>query len=37
MAKIGYAHTRKQIIALVQQIVESKGIETVVSSGGWER
>ena len=33
MAKIGYAHTRKQIIALVQLIVESKGIETVVSSG----
>ena len=37
MAKIGYGHTRKQIIALVQQIVESKGIETVVSSGWWER
>ena len=37
MAKIGYAHTRKQVIALVQQIVESKGISTVVSSGWWER
>ena len=37
MVKIGYAHRRKQIIALVQQIVESKGIETVVSSGWWER
>ena len=31
MAKIGYAHTRKQVIALVQQI------STVVSSGWWER
>ena len=28
---------RKQIIALVQQIVESKGIEIVLSSGWWER
>ena len=37
MAKIGYAHTRKQVIALVQQIVESKGISTVVSSGWCER
>lgn len=37
MAKIGYAHTRKQVIALVQQIVVSKGISTVVSSGWWER
>ena len=37
MAKIGYAHTRKQVISLVQQIVEGKGISTVVSSGWWER
>ena len=37
MAKIGYAHTRKQVIALVQQIVNSKGIATTVTNGWWER
>ena len=36
-AKIGYAHTRKQVIALVQQIVNSKGISTIVTNGWWER
>ena len=37
MAKIGYPNTRKQVIALVQQIVDSKGISTVVTNGWWER
>ena len=37
MAKIGYQNTRKQVIALVQQIVDSKGISTVVTNGWWER
>ena len=36
-AKIGYAHTRKQVLVLVQQILESKGIDVRVSSGWWER
>ena len=35
-AKIGYAHTRKQVIALVQQII-NKGIATTVTNGWWER
>ena len=37
VAKIGYAHSRKQVIALLQQVVDSKGIATVVSSGWWDR
>ena len=36
-AKIGYPHTKKQVLALVQKIVESKGIATTVSNGWWER
>ena len=36
-AKIGYPYTRKQIIALVQQIVHNKGITTTVTNGWWER
>ena len=36
-AKIGYPYTRKQIIALVQQIVHNKGITTTITNGWWER
>ena len=36
-AKIGYPHTKKQIISLVQQIIDSKGIDTTVTNGWWER
>ena len=36
-AKIGYPHTRKQIIALVQQIIHNKGITTTITNGWWER
>ena len=36
-ARIGYPHTRKQIMALVQAIVKEKGIETTISDGWWER
>ena len=36
-ACIGYPHTRKQMMALVQVIVNEKGIETTVSDGWWER
>ena len=36
-AKIGYPHTRHQIMGLVQGIVSNKGIHTVISDGWWER
>ena len=36
-AKIGYLHIKKQVLALVQRIVEGKGIETTLSNGWWER
>ena len=36
-ARVGYPHTKKQILALVQEIVDGKGIETTVSNGWWER
>ena len=35
-ARIGYPHTRKQVMALVQSIARGKGIETTVSEGWWE-
>ena len=31
--KIGYLHAEKQVLALVQRIVEGKGIETTLSNG----
>ena len=34
---IGYCHSRKQVIAIVQQIVDEKGIQIVVNNGWWER
>ena len=36
-AKIGFPHTKKQTLALVQQIVDSRGISTTLSNGWWER
>ena len=36
-AKIGYPKTKKQVLAIVQQIIESKGIHTIISNGWWER
>ena len=36
-AKIGYPHTRHQIMGLVQEIISGKGIQTVLSDGWWER
>ena len=36
-ARIGYPHTRKQLMALVQAIAKGKGIETTISDGWWER
>ena len=36
-ARIGYPHTRKQVLSLVQQILEHKGMTVSVTSGWWER
>ena len=36
-AGIGYPHTRYQIMAIVQDILESKGIQASISDGWWER
>lgn len=33
IAKIGYPHTKKQVLAFVQRILESKGIHTYVTNG----
>ena len=35
-AKIGYAHTRKEVLSLVCRIVESKGVDGV-SENWWKR
>ena len=37
VAKIGYPHTKKQVLALVQRMLASKGIASTVSNGWWER
>ena len=36
-ASIGYPHTRHRIMALVQEMIEDKGIEAHISHGWWER
>ena len=36
-ASMGYAKTKKDVFAIVNQIVESKGITTSVSNGWWEK
>jgi hypothetical protein len=36
-AKIRYLHTRQQVLSIVQEIVNSKGIEVNVTNGWWER
>ena len=35
-ATIGYPYTCKRVLSLVQEILNSKGIETVVSNVWWE-
>ena len=35
-AKIGYPYTRKHVLGIVQDIVNTKGIEAEVSSGWWD-
>ena len=37
MARIGYPYTRKQVLALVQEIINSKGIDTTITNGWWDR
>ena len=36
-ADIGYAHSLPQVLALAQQIVDHKGINTMVTRGWWKR
>ena len=36
-ARIGYPHTRKQVMSLVQSIVNGRGVKTTISDGWWER
>ena len=36
-ADIGYAHSLPQVLALAQQIVDCKGINTMVTRGWWKR
>lgn len=36
-ADIGYAHSLAQVLALAQQIVDRKGINTMVTRGWWKR
>lgn len=36
-AKIGYPHTKCQVLALVSRILHTKGIDTTVTNGWWER
>ena len=36
-AEVGYPHTKIQTFALVQQMLDKKGIEANVTNGWWER
>ena len=36
-ADIGYAHTRKEVLAIVQRIVDQQGGRHVLSNGWWAR
>ena len=36
-ARVGYPHTKKEVLAIVQRVVDGKGIECEVSNGWWER
>ena len=36
-ADIGYAHSLPQVLALVQNVVESKGINKIVTRGWWQK
>ena len=36
-AKIGYPHTKAQVLSIVQHIIDKKGIISTVTNGWWER
>lgn len=36
VATIGYPRSKREVLALVHQIVENKGIDTSVTNGWWE-
>ena len=36
-ARIGYPHTRLQVLSIVQNIVNSKKLDVVITNGWWER
>ena len=36
-AKMGYAHTRKEVLSLVHRILESKGVAEVITDSWWRR
>ena len=36
-AEIGYPHTKKELFAIVQQIIDNKGIKATITNGWWER
>ena len=37
VTKLGYPHTRKQVLSMVERILTSKGLQVSVSSGWFER
>ena len=36
-SEIGYAYSQPQVLALVQQVVDAKGIENTMTYGWWQR
>ena len=34
--RIGYPYTRKQVIAIIQEVVDGKGMKVQVTSGWWK-
>ena len=36
-ASIGYPRTRKDVLCLVQEVMDAKGLRSTVSSGWWMR
>ena len=36
-SSLGYPHTRQQVLGLVQQILDSKGVDVRLTNGWWER
>ena len=36
MSSLGYSHTVKQVIEIVQSVVDKKGLDLIVSSSWWK-